>query len=328
VIKVGLTLALAFSLILVGFSTQEAYAVADCVGAEKPMLLSNEIYLNSVTTLFKYDTSDNTQCTIGAIGEACTDISIHPTTGVLYCITGFGELFTIDRTSGSAGAAIGDLDDPDLAPGTPLTSLNSFDFKPNGQAHVTGTDCRFFELDYTTPKLIKKFLMTSSDHPGPAPDCIGASGDLVYDIVAGDEWYMSSLNCEGAAPGLGDSCLPNNGMYKVRFGPGDAVFISDLGFNTVHGADFVGSTTIITWATEDEELFRTTTAGAGTGTDDLATGIEVFGGTAVPILLGGTAIFIDKSSLLLGAVQLNAGWVTLVVFAGLGLVIYKISRKK
>jgi len=170
--------------------------------------------------------------------------------------------------------------------------------------------------------------MTSSDHPGPAPDCIGASGDLVYDIVAGDEWYMSSLNCEGAAPGLGDSCLPNNGMYKVRFGPGDAVFISSLGFNTVHGADFVGSTTIITWATEDEELFRTTTGGTPTGTNDGSTGIEVFGGSAVPILLGGTAILIDKSSLLLGAVQLNVGWISLVVFAGLGLVIYKISRKK
>ena len=103
--------------------------------------------------------------------------------------------------------------------------------------------------------------------------------------------------------------------------------IADLGFETVHGADFVGSTSIITWATQDSKLFRTTTAGVGTGTDDMSTGIEVFGGSAIPILLGGTAILIDKSSLLLGAVQLNAGWITPFVFAGLALVIYKISRK-
>ena len=120
-IKVGLTLALAFSLMAVVFNAQEAYAVPDC-GAGVALLGSNEIYLNSVTTLFKYDTSDNTQCSVGGIGEPCTDISLHPTTGVLYCISGPGQLFTIDRTTGLADQPeLGDLDDPDIAPGTKLS---------------------------------------------------------------------------------------------------------------------------------------------------------------------------------------------------------------
>jgi len=337
VIKVVLTLVLVLSIMTLGFSSQQAFAVADpadCMGAQRTILRSTEFFLSDdLGELFKVDTGDATKCTMGLMGKKCTDISIHPTTGVLYCIVAAGDLFTIDISmTPPTNTDIGDLIDPLTT--MKITTLNSFDFKPNGQAFVAGTGCRIFELDYTPAiGLTLKFLMTTAVHPGPFPDCIDAAGDLVYDIVAGDKFFMSSTKCEfgNVANGCGDDGNPtfneNNGMYSILLGPGTTTFVADLGKNVVHGADFVGNTLNIAWATEDQELFTTDKSGNLIG-GILATGIDVFGGTATPILLGGTAFMIDKTSLLLGAVQLNAGWITLVVFAGLGLVIYKISRKK
>jgi len=332
VIKVVLTLALAFSLMTVVYSAQEAYAVPDCTLPEKPNLKSNELYLADTSgKLFKVDSVDASSCEVGLMGVECTDISIHPTTGVLYCITAAGELFTIDRTTPSTKVDLGDLTDP--ATGNPITTLNSFDFKPNGQAFVAGTECRLFEItDYTTVNslvLALKFLMTTAAHPtSTGNDCIDAAGDLVYDITAGDKFYMSSTKCEEADGPGANVCTPNNGMYSLLLGPQTTTWIAELPEDQVHGADFVGSTTIISWATQNFEFFKTDTSGTQMGATITGTGIAVFGGTATPILLGGTAFMIDKTSLLLGAVQLNAGWITPVVFAGLALVIYKISRKK
>ena len=98
--------------------------------------------------------------------------------------------------------------------------------------------------------------------------------------------------------------------------------------DAITNGSWPSSTTLISWATQGEEFFKTNTAGTQMGGTVTNTGIAVFGGTALPILLGGTAFMIDKTSLLLVAVQLNAGWITPLVFAGLALVIYKISRKK
>jgi len=335
VIKVGFTLALALSLMTIGFSSQQAFAVADpadCMGAQRTILRDTEFFLSDdLGELFKVDSLDASSCSMGLMGKKCTDISLHPTTGVLYCIVAAGDIFTIDiSVTPPTNTDIGDLIDPLTT--MKITTLNSFDFKPNGQAFVAGTGCRLFELDYTpVTGLGAPLLLTTAVHPGPFPDCIDAAGDLVYDIVAGDKFFMSSTKCElgGMANGCGDDGAgnENNGMYSILLGPGTTAFVADLGKDLVHGADFVGNNDNISWATEDAELFNTDKAGSMIGAV-MATGIDVFGGTATPILLGGTGIFIDKTSLLLGAVQLNAGWITPIVFAGLGLVIYKISRKK
>jgi len=329
--KLVLVLALVLTLALpVSSSTQDAWALAGNCPADG-VLTDTELYVgDTIGRLHKIEQSDGTSCLVGLMMEGgvtvkCTDIAVSPITNKLHCIDSkpptpgdpdtISECYEISRTDASATSK-GTL----LFGATKIHDLNSFEIDTFGNAYVAGELGKLYDLDVTNCALSKEVDLKTG-----VTDPVRASGDLIFNPVSNNDLFLASFDCDNCGTNCAGNTLVCNGLYNYNIPTKTLTFVADTGFLGVFAGDFVKTTKNICFLTEGTTLFQLDRTD-GSFVNMVDTSVAAFGGAALDVLAG-TLVLIDKTALLIAAMQSSTVWIAPVVLAGLGLVAVIIARK-